>query len=65
MKPYSGLIVTSFSKSDEKKISGNLLPLLDAYNTYKKITGSPTEYNGNHFVRFPHKFFVIIHYLRF
>ena len=45
LKPCSGLLVTSFSKVEvggKKK----LLPILENYNTYKKITGYPSGENG-------------------
>ena len=41
-KPCSGLIVTSFSKSEQRQDMGNLFSLLEAYDKYKKITESPS-----------------------
>ena len=45
LKPCSGLLVNSFSNvevGDMKK----LMPILENYNTYKKITGYPSGENG-------------------
>ena len=44
LKPCSGLIVTSLSKSDEAKEMETLYPILiQPYNQYKKITKAPTD----------------------
>ena len=50
MKPCSGLIVTSFSKSELKKNLEDVLPVFGAYNRYKKITSNPLGYPGKLFV---------------
>ena len=50
MKPCSGLIVTSFSKSELKKNLEDVLPVFGAYNRYKKITSNPLGYPGKFFV---------------
>ena len=43
LKPCSGLLVTSFSKSDVHVHSKslNLLPINKKYNDYKKLTQNP------------------------
>ena len=46
MKTCSGLIVTGFSKSNERKTIENVLPLIEPYNQYKKITNYPSGYSG-------------------
>ena len=48
LKPCSGLLVTSFSKSNDNKNLDDLFPFLKAYNYYKKITPYPSGYYGNH-----------------
>ena len=47
MKPCSGLIVTSFSKTDLKRNFEDLPKVYEAYNQYKKVTHYPSGYNGN------------------
>ena len=46
LKPCSGLIITSFAKSDKNLDLDSRLPLMDEYNNYKKITQYPSGYNG-------------------
>ena len=48
MKPCSGLIVTSFSKSQQNKNVKNLVPITAAYDSYKIITQNPSGYNGDY-----------------
>ena len=48
-KSCSGLFVTSFSKSEQKRTlvdQVDLLPLFASYKKYKKITTSPPGYKG-------------------
>ena len=47
IKPCSGLIVTSFSKSQENEKLENLFPIIGDYNKYKKITPYPAGLTGN------------------
>ena len=46
LKPCSGLIITSFAKSDKNLDLDSRLPFMDEYNNYKKITRYPSGYNG-------------------
>ena len=46
LKPCSGLIVTSFSKSNLNKDLEEMQALSKAYNNYKKITEYPPGYTG-------------------
>ena len=47
LKPCRGLIVTSFSKTEEKKIFEDL-SIFGAYKRYKKITPYPSGYPGKY-----------------
>ena len=49
LKPCSGLIVTSFSKTAVTKGSKNLDPILNDYNKYKTITDYPRGQNGKYY----------------
>ena len=46
LKPCSGLIVTSFYKSQLKKELATLFPIFGDYNLYKKVTTHPSVANG-------------------
>ena len=46
LKPCSGLVVTSFSKSKINKNLEHIFPDYMAYNNYKKITAYPSGYKG-------------------
>ena len=48
LKPCSGLFVTSFGKSQDKKNIQDIFPNVGAYNKFKKISLYPTEFPGNH-----------------
>ena len=48
LKPCSGLIVTSFSKTAAPNGLENLAPLLKDYDKYKKITEYPRGQSGNY-----------------
>ena len=51
LKPCSGLLVTSFFKSEQNKKIEDLFPIFNAYNTYKMVTKYPTgfgKYNTEH-----------------
>ena len=50
LKPCSGLIVTSFSKTAVTKGSENLVPIVNAYNKYKTITDYPRGQNGKYYL---------------
>ena len=43
LKPCSGLIVTSFTKTRENRNFDNWLTVLDDYRFYKKVTTFPAE----------------------
>ena len=46
VKPCSGLIITSYSKSEvDDKLEG-LMPFLPAYNDFKKKTTNPSGFRG-------------------
>ena len=47
LKPCTGLIVTSYSKSNEEMDLEKLFPFLKAYDKYKKLTPFPSGYYGN------------------
>ena len=47
LKPCSGLLVTSFHKSEETLRLENLFPIIGDYNKYKKITPYPAGLTGN------------------
>ena len=47
LKPCSGLIVTSFSKTDKNNDLENLFPVFTDYNNFKRITPIPTIATGN------------------
>ena len=46
LKPCSGLIVTSVIKSDKNRNLEKLLPYVDEYINYKKITKYPVGFDG-------------------
>ena len=46
LKPCSGLIVTSVIKSDKNRNLEELLPYVDDYVNYKKITKYPVGFDG-------------------
>ena len=46
LKPCSGLIVTSFVKSELKKNLETLFPIFGQYKLYKKVTTYPSLANG-------------------
>ena len=46
MKPCTGFIVTSFSKTEEEKNLDDLFALLTEYDSYKKITQYPSAFKG-------------------
>ena len=46
LKPCSGLIVTSFYKSELKKDLETLFPIFGEYNNYKKVTTYPSVVDG-------------------
>ena len=46
LKPCSGLIVTSFYKSEQKKNLETLFPIFGEYEIYKKVTTYPAASNG-------------------
>ena len=49
MKPCSGLVVTSFFKTDEKKDLGSLYSMIvEQYNDFKKITAHPPGLMGRY-----------------
>ena len=52
LKPCSGLIVTSFYKSEKQKNLDDLFPIYGAYNIFKKITQNPSGYSGNFIKQF-------------
>ena len=47
LPPCSGLIVTGYSKSEQKKDLGKIFPVFDAYNQYKIKTEHPSGYEGS------------------
>ena len=47
LKPCSGLVVTSFTRSDPPSNLDILFPISRQYNKYKKITEHPVGYDGN------------------
>ena len=48
-KPCTGLIVTSFLKTNQNKNLENHLSVFQAYNDYKKASQYPLGYTGNFF----------------
>ena len=46
LKPCSGLIVTSFAKSEQHKDLDTLFPIIGEYNLFKKVTEYPSGANG-------------------
>ena len=46
LKPCSGLVVTSFAKSELKKDLGTLFPILGEYNLFKRVTTYPSKADG-------------------
>ena len=44
LKPCSGLIITSFMKSEQTKNFQDHLPFIGSYNKYKKITEYPSGF---------------------
>ena len=46
MKPCSGMLITSFTKTEHNKNLEDVLPSLDQYNTYKKVTQYPSGFDG-------------------
>ena len=46
LKPCSGLIVTSFTKTQEGRIMDNWLNVLEDYYIFKKVTPFPAEILG-------------------
>ena len=46
LKPCSGLIVTSFAKSELKKDLETLFPIFRDYNLYKRVSTYPSVANG-------------------
>ena len=46
LKPCSGLIVTSFAKSEQHKDLDTLFPIFGEYNLFKKVTEYPSGANG-------------------
>ena len=59
LKHCSGLIVTSFSKSELSRKLDNTSPMIRSYEKYKKITLSPVGSPGKS-VNFISKFFLKI-----
>ena len=50
LKPCSGLLVSSFLKADVSEGDmDNLLPILDHYDNYKKITDYPSGESGKYY----------------
>ena len=47
MKPCSGLIITSFIKSEKVRSLENLFSIFGPYNEYKTVTNSPVGFQGN------------------
>ena len=47
LPPCSGLIVTGYSKSEQKKDLSKIFPVFDAYNQYKIETEHPSGYDGS------------------
>ena len=48
VKPCSGVIVTSFSKSQPDKTLEDVFPIYEAYNSYKKVTLYPLWSSGKY-----------------
>ena len=48
LKPCSGLIVTSFTKTQENRNMDNWLTVLDDYKVYKKVTTFPSGQMGKY-----------------
>ena len=46
LKPCSGLVVTSFAKSELKKDLETLFPISGEYNIFKRVTTYPSKANG-------------------
>ena len=46
LKSCSGLVVTSFAKSELKKDLETLFPILEDYNLFKRVTPYPSNANG-------------------
>ena len=46
LKSCSGLVVTSFAKSELKKDLETLFPILEDYNLFKRVTPYPSNTNG-------------------
>ena len=51
LKPCSGLIVTSFTKTQEKRNMDNWLTVLDDYQVYKKVTVVPFGETGKYYIK--------------
>ena len=50
LKPCSGLYVTSFSRSDVTDGMENLMPILENYNNYKRISEYPSGESGKYII---------------
>ena len=49
--PCSGFLVTGYKKSDhDENLKQDTLPMIEAYNRYKKITQIPSGFNGNYVI---------------
>ena len=48
LEPCSGFLVTGYKKSEhDENLKQDTLPMIEAYNLYKKITQIPSGFNGN------------------
>ena len=54
LKPCSGLIVTSFTKTQENRNMDNWLTVLDDYQVYKKVTVVPFGETGKYYIKIYH-----------
>ena len=53
--PCTGLVVTSFSKSENNKDVNSLFQIIiNDYNKYKTITPYPAGFNGKHYGQINH-----------
>ena len=46
LKPCSGLIITTLSKSEKEVVLDKSFPIFEDYDNYKKITEFPTGLQG-------------------
>ena len=47
LEPCSGLLITSFAKSDQEENIEDLIPIFKDYDRYKNISQYPSGINGD------------------